>query len=85
MNFLADENIDRRVVERLREDGHAIDWITELAPSVADEEVFASVGGCQCCIDHRGLGFRRTGLPPRAVTRGCDAAPTRGVGQCGQD
>ena len=39
MNLLADENIDRSIVERLRADGHAVDWISELSPSVSDEVV----------------------------------------------
>ena len=39
MNLVADENIDRGIVERLRSDGHTVDWIAELSPSVSDEEV----------------------------------------------
>ena len=41
MNILADENIDRGIVERLRQDGHAVEWIAELSPSVPDEDVLA--------------------------------------------
>jgi predicted nuclease of predicted toxin-antitoxin system len=39
MNLVADENIDRGIVERLRADGHAVDWIAEVSPSVSDEDV----------------------------------------------
>ncbi len=39
MILLADENIDRGIVERLRSDGHAVDWIAEVSPSVSDEDV----------------------------------------------
>jgi predicted nuclease of predicted toxin-antitoxin system len=39
MNLVADENIDRQVVERLRRDGHQVDWIAEVSPSATDEEV----------------------------------------------
>jgi predicted nuclease of predicted toxin-antitoxin system len=39
MNLVADENIDRGIVERLRRDGHAVVWIAELSPSVSDEDV----------------------------------------------
>lgn len=39
MILLADENIDRGIVERLRRDGHAVDWIAEVSPSVSDEDV----------------------------------------------
>ena len=41
MNILADENIDRGIVERLRQDGHAVEWIADLSPSVPDEDVLA--------------------------------------------
>jgi predicted nuclease of predicted toxin-antitoxin system len=39
MNLLADEGLERAVVERLRQDGHSVRWVAELAPSVPDEEV----------------------------------------------
>lgn len=39
MNLFADESVDRPVVERLREDGHDIVYVAELAPSITDDEV----------------------------------------------
>ena len=39
MNLIADEGVDRSVVERLRQDGHHVVYVAELSPSVADEEV----------------------------------------------
>ncbi len=39
MNLVADENIDRQIVERLRHDGHKVDCIADISPSVSDEEV----------------------------------------------
>ena len=39
MNLVADEGVDRPVVERLRQDGHDVVYVAELSPSVADEEV----------------------------------------------
>lgn len=41
MNILADESIDRQIVERLRADGHDVAAIAELAPSITDDEVLA--------------------------------------------
>jgi predicted nuclease of predicted toxin-antitoxin system len=32
MNLVADENIDRGIVERFRRDGHQVDWIAESSP-----------------------------------------------------
>ena len=39
MNLLADEGIDRAVVERLRQAGHTVAWIAELSPSISDDAV----------------------------------------------
>ena len=39
MNLVADEGVDRPVVERLREDGHDVVYVVELSPGVGDEEV----------------------------------------------
>jgi len=40
MNLLADENIDRQIVERLRQDGHDVLYIAEVEPSILDNVVF---------------------------------------------
>lgn len=39
MNLLADEGVDRAVVERLRQEGHDVVYVAELSPSVTDDEV----------------------------------------------
>ena len=39
MRILADENIPRAAVQRLREDGHDVTWIRESCPGVRDEVV----------------------------------------------
>ena len=39
MNLLADESVDRQVVERLRQDGYAVLYIAELEPSIPDDVV----------------------------------------------
>jgi predicted nuclease of predicted toxin-antitoxin system len=41
MNVLADESIDRPVVDRLRQDGHNVIYVAELAPSISDDEVLS--------------------------------------------
>ena len=45
MNLLADESVDRPVVERLRQDGHDVVYVAELAPSITDEEVLREANG----------------------------------------
>jgi len=39
MNFLADESVDRQIVDALREDGHAVLYVTEMDPGISDNEV----------------------------------------------
>ena len=39
MRLLADENIDGPIVERLRADGHDVQWVAEFDPSIPDEQV----------------------------------------------
>jgi predicted nuclease of predicted toxin-antitoxin system len=39
MNLLADESVDRPIVERLRQEGHNVVYIAELAPSITDDQV----------------------------------------------
>jgi predicted nuclease of predicted toxin-antitoxin system len=39
VNLVADEGVDRAVVDRLRQDGHDVVYVAELFPSVGDEEV----------------------------------------------
>jgi predicted nuclease of predicted toxin-antitoxin system len=39
MNFLADEGVDRQIVERLRQDGHEVLYVAEMEPSISDEQV----------------------------------------------
>jgi predicted nuclease of predicted toxin-antitoxin system len=39
VNFVADEGLDRQIVERLRRDGHIVSYIAEMQPGMADETV----------------------------------------------
>ena len=39
MNLLADESLDRGIVDRLRQGGHKVVYVAELAPSTPDDEV----------------------------------------------
>lgn len=38
MNLFADESVDQPIVERLRQDGHDVIYVAELAPSITDDE-----------------------------------------------
>ena len=39
MNFLADESVDRQIVDRLRQDGHLVWYVAEMEPGIADDTV----------------------------------------------
>lgn len=39
MYFVADESIDRQIVDRLREDGYQVFFIAEMEPGISDDEV----------------------------------------------
>jgi hypothetical protein len=39
--FLADENVDRQIVEGLRLDSHEVAYIAEMSPGIMDETVLA--------------------------------------------
>jgi predicted nuclease of predicted toxin-antitoxin system len=41
MNFFADESVDHPIVEHLRDDGHDVLAVAEMAPSITDETVLA--------------------------------------------
>jgi len=39
VNFLADENVDRQIVERLRQEGHNVEYVAEIYSGITDDEV----------------------------------------------
>ena len=39
MNLLADEGVDKQIVARLREEGHSVSYIAEMAPGISDDIV----------------------------------------------
>lgn len=39
MTFLADEGVDRQIVERLRQDGYEVLYVAEMSPGIMDEIV----------------------------------------------
>lgn len=39
MSFLADESIDKQIVDRLRQQGHSIWYVAEMEPGISDDHV----------------------------------------------
>ena len=41
MNFFADESLDRQIISRLRQGGHAVLDVTEIDPGISDDKVLS--------------------------------------------
>jgi predicted nuclease of predicted toxin-antitoxin system len=39
VNLLADESVDRQIVDRLRTDGHVVRYVAEMEPGISDDIV----------------------------------------------
>lgn len=50
MNLLADEGIDKEVVDALRKEGHQVLYIAEMAPGIVDEEVLNQANQNACLL-----------------------------------
>lgn len=50
MKFLADENLPRPIVRRLRQDGHEVTYVSETALGIPDAGVLAMVGEDQVVV-----------------------------------
>jgi predicted nuclease of predicted toxin-antitoxin system len=50
MNLLADESVDRQIVQGLRQDGHEVLYIAEMAPSISDEAVLERANALQAVL-----------------------------------
>jgi predicted nuclease of predicted toxin-antitoxin system len=57
MRFLADEGCDMAIVSVLRELGHEVAWIAELAPSTSDKDILAWALREKRLIVHHDLDF----------------------------
>src|SRR5436190_10071923 len=50
MNLVADEGVERQIVEQLRQEGHAVIYVAELAPSISDDEVLQQANERQAVL-----------------------------------
>jgi predicted nuclease of predicted toxin-antitoxin system len=65
MRLVADENLDRTVVVRLREAGHEVASVAEMEPGIQDEAVLATANSLGAMLvtedkDFGELAFRRS-------------------------
>ncbi len=47
---MADKNVDRQIVERLRQDGHEVWYVAEMDPGVSDQEVLTFANNEQAVL-----------------------------------
>lgn len=50
MNLVADEGVERQIVERLRQTGHAVLYIAEMEPGVQDDFILAEANARQALL-----------------------------------
>lgn len=50
MNLLADEGVERQIVERLRQDGHAVAYIAKLEPGIDDDLILRRANAAQALL-----------------------------------
>ena len=50
MKLLADESVDRPIVDRLRADGHFVSYVAEIDPSIDDDAVLSRANDSQALL-----------------------------------
>jgi len=72
MNFLADESVDRQIVERLRQDGHSVQYVAEMQPGISDDAVLAAANRMSSCTVTSTSTSTSFGKPPAGTPRRSD-------------
>jgi hypothetical protein len=58
MNFFADESLERQIIARLRQDGHAVLDVTEMDPGISDDKVLSMANESKAILLTAGSRFR---------------------------
>jgi predicted nuclease of predicted toxin-antitoxin system len=70
MNLLADEGIDKPIVDRLRQDGHMVVYIAEESPGITDEVILALANQQDAILATRDKDFGELVYRLNQVTQG---------------
>ena len=77
VKIVADENVDKEIVDRLRADGHDVLFIAEDDPGIDDQTVPGSKSTDKRCSFDRRQRFWRSRFSPAPVALRSLACPTR--------
>ena len=72
MKFVADENLDRQIVEKLRREGHTVWYVADMDPGIADPEVLDTANREQAILltadkDFGELVYRQRLISPGVI------------------
>jgi predicted nuclease of predicted toxin-antitoxin system len=70
MNFLADESIDRPIVERLRNENHHVEYVVEIGPGISDERVLEIANQTKAILVTSDKDFGEMVFYQKRVTQG---------------
>jgi len=70
MILLADESVDRQIVDQLREDGHTVLDVTEMDPGISDEAVLSLANEKEALLLTADRDFGELVFRQRKVTKG---------------
>jgi predicted nuclease of predicted toxin-antitoxin system len=70
MNFLADEGIDKQIVDRLRQDGHSVVSIAEESPGITDDVILEMANQASAVLVTRDKDFGELVYRMSRVTQG---------------
>jgi predicted nuclease of predicted toxin-antitoxin system len=79
MNFLADENLDIQIVNKLRQDGHLVLYVVELDPGISDDEVLDMGNANKCLLVTADKDFGELFFRMRRVAEGIILVRLAGV------
>ena len=70
MNIFADEGVDRQIVERLRQAGHSVPYVAEMAPGISDNDVLGEANRSGMVLMTQDKDFGELVFRQRLVAKG---------------
>jgi predicted nuclease of predicted toxin-antitoxin system len=70
MNLLADEGVDKQIVDRLRQDGHSVVYIAEESPGITDDVILEMANQQDAILATRDKDFGELVYRMNRVTQG---------------